>query len=198
MFVSSSPDDSQIAGVLDGGQPSILNQTLELFKGLGLNPFSQTTALSELDDIKTRSFDPQRTAIAKDWLNSCQSKHEQCREPSFELPRRVIDVGRGNLRAKPYLHISTAGQIGKWVALSHCWGENNNYKTTKLSLPLRIRELEWRELPKTYQDAIEVTQALGYQYLWIDSLCIIQDDEQVTPLSLHRRNTRVTSGEVLG
>src|SRR5438034_1924444 len=35
-----------------------------------------------------------------------------------------------------------------------------------------------RALPKTFQDAVLLTRALGVRYLWIDSLCIIQDDEK--------------------
>jgi hypothetical protein len=32
------------------------------------------------------------------------------------------------------------------------------------------------ELPRTFRDAVEVTRGLGYEYIWIDSLCIVQDD----------------------
>jgi hypothetical protein len=34
------------------------------------------------------------------------------------------------------------------------------------------------ELPQTFQDAVEITKALGIRYLWIDTFCIIQDDEK--------------------
>lgn len=36
--------------------------------------------------------------------------------------------------------------------------------------------IPWFELPKTFQEAIALTRKLGVRYLWIDSLCIIQDD----------------------
>jgi len=32
------------------------------------------------------------------------------------------------------------------------------------------------KLPKSFRDAIQITRRLGYEYIWIDSLCIIQDD----------------------
>lgn len=36
--------------------------------------------------------------------------------------------------------------------------------------------INWEDLPKTFQDAIVVVRSLGINYLWIDSLCIVQDD----------------------
>lgn len=68
---------------------------------------------------------------------------------------------------------------GQWVTLSHCWGSPNqppltttrsNLEDMKQSIPIEI-------LPKTFREAVVVTKALGFRYLWIDSLCIIQDDK---------------------
>ncbi|KAF3809524.1 hypothetical protein GCG54_00012808, partial [Colletotrichum gloeosporioides] len=58
------------------------------------------------------------------------------------------------------------GDYCNYVALSHCWGHHQPAKTTKATL----------DLPKTFQDAITVTRALGIDFIWVDSLCIIQDD----------------------
>lgn len=49
-----------------------------------------------------------------------------------------------------------------------------------------MEAIDPNELPKTLADAIEVTRQLGYQYLWIDSLCIIQDDEEDKPREISR------------
>ena len=40
------------------------------------------------------------------------------------------------------------------------------------------KEIEYQALPKTFRDAAFVTHQLGYQYLWIDSLCIIQNSDE--------------------
>ncbi|KAL2198563.1 hypothetical protein P885DRAFT_59121 [Corynascus similis CBS 632.67] len=50
--------------------------------------------------------------------------------------------------------------------------------TTRETLPLRKRGIAIRELPKTFRDAVVMTLCLGVRYLWIDSLCIVQDDAE--------------------
>ena len=64
-----------------------------------------------------------------------------------------------------------------YICLSHCWGAFQPLKTTKETLPKFKDNIPWDELPKTFQDAVNVTRWLGLRYLWIDSLCIIQDDQ---------------------
>jgi hypothetical protein len=49
--------------------------------------------------------------------------------------------------------------------------------TTTATLSLRRQEIPFADLPKTFQDAVTITRSLGVEYLWIDSLCIIQDDK---------------------
>ena len=41
-----------------------------------------------------------------------------------------------------------------------------------------LEEIKLRLLPQTFRDAIHITRKLGYQYIWIDSLCILQDDQE--------------------
>jgi Heterokaryon incompatibility protein (HET) len=66
---------------------------------------------------------------------------------------------------------------GQYVTLSHCWGQQKFLTTTKETLPLRTKGIEWDSMPRTFQDAATITRRLGFQYLWIDALCIIQDSE---------------------
>ena len=62
------------------------------------------------------------------------------------------------------------------MTLSHCWGEVEPPKTTKATLSASHSSLPDSQLSKTFQDAIRLTRELGEQFLWIDSLCIVQDD----------------------
>ena len=75
----------------------------------------------------------------------------------------------------PYLYESN-GELGDYATLSHCWGQKQVITTTKATFKLRKRGIAWNELSKTFQDALVITEKLGLRYLWIDSLCIIQDD----------------------
>ncbi len=66
----------------------------------------------------------------------------------------------------------------KYVALSHCWGKAETLVLKKHLLRTMTCGIDWLQLPKTFQDAILVTWRLGFHYLWIDSLCIIQDSPE--------------------
>jgi hypothetical protein len=64
-----------------------------------------------------------------------------------------------------------------YATLSHCWGKADFIQTTKETLDQRKQGIKWADLPRTFQDAIEIVRALNIQFLWIDSLCIVQNDD---------------------
>jgi len=57
------------------------------------------------------------------------------------------------------------------------WGDSGRCTTTTSNLRDRLIGIPWNELAKTFQDAVTITRQIGVRFLWIDSLCIIQDDE---------------------
>ncbi|KAF1809927.1 HET-domain-containing protein, partial [Eremomyces bilateralis CBS 781.70] len=65
-----------------------------------------------------------------------------------------------------------------YFTLSHCWGTSQ--RTCLMSNAFRAFAdfTSFSGLPKTYQHAFLVTFSLGYRFIWIDSLCIVQDDEE--------------------
>jgi hypothetical protein len=67
-------------------------------------------------------------------------------------------------------------KVAKYVCLSHCWGRAYHITTTSSTIRDRKAGIGWNELAKTFQDAITFTRRLGIRYLWIDSLCIVQDN----------------------
>ncbi|KAK4197804.1 heterokaryon incompatibility protein-domain-containing protein, partial [Triangularia verruculosa] len=138
-----------------------------------------------------RTMDPVRVnmQLARSWIDECEDSHSaQCETlvskntpegsvytsfPPHSL--RVINVKS--------LSLSQLPKNAKYVALSYCWGQSNrHFLTTKAN----ITELQsargisrvWEQLPGTIQDAIECVRELGYEFLWVDALCIIQDDNQ--------------------
>lgn len=106
-------------------------------------------------------------------MTTCQYSHAQCsNKDDAVLPTRVLDVTGSAIK----LVISDTFQRGKYVALSHCWGASQPLKTLKQNIASHHQGIDPHALPQTFQDAITITRYLGTQYVWIDSLCIIQDD----------------------
>jgi hypothetical protein len=104
-------------------------------------------------------------------------------EPSFtaqeappKLPSRVIDVGPLDGSQEPHLYICETPTNGFWVALSHCWGTIPLLRTTTETLVDHTRGIPMSKLPPSFRDAVLIVRKLGVRYLWIDSLCIIQND----------------------
>ncbi|PMD40830.1 HET-domain-containing protein [Hyaloscypha variabilis F] len=121
------------------------------------------------------TLSPAAMNLAAEWLKDCLSNHDSCQRPlETELPTRVIDVGRDG--DNPQLFIAN-GAKGHYVTLSHRWGESTPLTTTMSTLGKRVNGITMAELPRTFQDAVRCTRYLGYKYLWIDSLCIIQDSK---------------------
>lgn len=89
----------------------------------------------------------------------------------------MIDVGTGDGSQEPYIYISKKGESGAWLTLSHCWGKTATYVTNKYNLASGSRSLPYTDLPPTFKDAIKVTRLLGFRYLWIDSICILQGSD---------------------
>jgi hypothetical protein len=112
-------------------------------------------------------------------LDDCESssKHHDCVHKELsktsELPLRVIEITNpGTVR----LYVSGRGERARYVCLSHCWGGKQPITTTKATLNQHQTAIAWDALPKMFRDVISIVHSLGLRYLWIDSLCIIQDD----------------------
>jgi Heterokaryon incompatibility protein (HET) len=117
---------------------------------------------------------------AREWISNCLLSHQKCPKKSTSsiLPTRVLDLSteRGEHRIR--LHISN-DEHATYAALSYCWGSTPQLTTTQEYLHSSTRDgIEIEKLPKTLQDAIHATRKLEIQYLWIDSLCIIQDSAE--------------------
>ncbi|OJD38714.1 serine threonine protein kinase [Diplodia corticola] len=118
-----------------------------------------------------------RFRVLRQWLEHCNGQHDCHSNAPGTLPKRVIDVRPDN-DADSVRLCETKSQNGEYVALSHRWGmkvRNPPFATTKENIRERLeRNYEMAALPRTFQDAVTVTRALGIRYLWIDSICIIQ------------------------
>lgn len=61
------------------------------------------------------------------------------------------------------------------MALSHCWGTAGILRPTEENYATIKKGFSIADLPQTFVDAVAVARTLNIQYIWIDSLCIIQD-----------------------
>ena len=92
------------------------------------------------------------------------------------LPNRVLDLGQEPTQTIKLLENNF--RRGHYCALSHCWGSPKKHpiRTTSNTLKDHLEGIKFKVLPRTFQDAVTVTRAIGVRYLWIDCLCIVQDD----------------------
>ncbi|EEU34983.1 uncharacterized protein NECHADRAFT_78531 [Fusarium vanettenii 77-13-4] len=114
----------------------------------------------------------------KKWISYCESNH-QCGSAAATanwLPTRVIDVGADGRGVRLKETAKTNTSPGRYLCLSHCWGVRRTLTTTTENIDRHCAQLGWSQLPRTYRDTICVARLLGIPYVWIDSLCIIQDD----------------------
>ncbi|KAF2810259.1 HET-domain-containing protein, partial [Mytilinidion resinicola] len=90
----------------------------------------------------------------------------------------MLDVGPSDGSQNPRLVVFDKRDAlsEPYIALSYCWGKKNSFVTARRNIKDRIAGIQFEKLPKTFQDAILVTRCLGMHYLWIDALCIVQDD----------------------
>lgn len=140
--------------------------------------------------------------LVRKFLHNCLDDHESCElgqpEEEFELPSRVLsikdDAGRISVKL-----VKNDGLSGRYCALSHCWGPEDKrpLRTLLGNITDHLASIPWNKLPATFQDAITLTRDLNIEYLWIDSLCIVQDDkkdwvnESKKMASVYRRATLV-------
>lgn len=115
-------------------------------------------------------------------LQKCRNHHDTCRETlsgethddRAQLLIRVIDVGTdGSTSSRLFV---SKGTRAPYLALSYCWGRSNTVCTKQDNLATFQLALPEAALPRTISDAIATTRRLGFRYLWVDALCITQDN----------------------
>lgn len=130
-------------------------------------------ARERVTDVSTRaSF-----SLAKKCIEKCEKEHPSCPKPnpSAILPDCVIDCEEPQ---NPKLVATGGSKHGLYLALSYVWGTEGQPKTETSNVETyTTRGIDIEILPQTIRDAIHVTHSLGHRYLWVDALCIIQDDD---------------------
>ncbi|OAK99618.1 HET-domain-containing protein [Phaeosphaeriaceae sp. SRC1lsM3a] len=121
--------------------------------------------------------------IMSNWIETCISDHPECateRTTPFN-PTRLLDLTLWQeCNTIKLIVLDDQAPAVQYVALSHCWGPPSQgpIRTTKNTLARHKAGISFWKLSLTFQDAVKLTYDLGQRYLWIDSLCIIQDDAE--------------------
>lgn len=127
--------------------------------------------LRELDCQSAKSF-----GRVQEWIRTCND-HHGCAPVEPQLPTRILDLGTDPSISRIAL-IESDAQYGRYIALSYCWGKaGEQLTTTTATLEDHKHGINIGELPQTFQDIVLLARKLEVRYIWIDSLCIIQDDE---------------------
>lgn len=159
-----------------------------------LNLFPEITLLADDSPIPSATYfvrpigaEQIDFSLARKWLSICESHHDKtCQEavaiqemgrshPADEIPDfRCLDVEQNCLVKVP--------SGSRYAALSYVWGRQKFFTTMMANVAdlERAGSLEEREylkqIPQTIKDAMQVAREVGIRYLWVDSLCIVQDD----------------------
>lgn len=115
------------------------------------------------------------------WIQTCTSSHQSCRPPTSNgsksyFPTRLLDLGNHPDDGIRLIDTAENNPNGAYTTLSHRWGGTNPVHTVRENIEDFKKDIALPLLSKTFRDAIQVTRRLGFRYIWIDSLCIIQDD----------------------
>ncbi|KAG5745223.1 hypothetical protein H9Q69_007646 [Fusarium xylarioides] len=134
-------------------------------------------------DLSSAEGVEKAVALANRWIQSCSTSHEKCgMQPAGldapkTIPTRLIDVGSKGGAVPPKIVITDSSFEIEYLALSYAWGPGNDFaQTTASNLAEMTKHLPWDDLAKTVQDAVIFTRKLGYRYLWVDALCILQSE----------------------
>ncbi|KAJ8113757.1 hypothetical protein OPT61_g4182 [Boeremia exigua] len=118
----------------------------------------------------------------KDWIRTCGIEHKHCPKragsASKFIPTRLLHIGgkRAGDRIR-VVNTKLNNVKGPYVTLSHCWGKDPLVTLRSSTLEeFMFVGVPWRKLSVNFQQAIEVAWFLEIDYIWIDSLCIMQGD----------------------
>ncbi|KAH7055744.1 heterokaryon incompatibility protein-domain-containing protein [Macrophomina phaseolina] len=159
------------ATVISETQLDLLQNRIQFAARTEESPFGDKFGIGDEDWIDSDTF--------RRWISTCYDEHgglcksvEPCSSPVSARPRWFVDTRRRRL--------VEADPTQSYVALSYVWGAVPQYKTLREDLE-NLQQDGYLDrvdvaIPRTVRDAIGLVPLLGMRYLWVDSLCILQED----------------------
>lgn len=120
-------------------------------------------------------------AFLRECFYQCSNHHSICSglQDREWFPDRLLHVTESVGGAGCTLRLVESHQhkpTSRYIALSHCWGPSVPLCTTTSNTNHHLQGITYGQLPRTFQDCVTVARNLGIKYIWIDSLCIIQNN----------------------
>ncbi|KAJ0107023.1 transferase [Diaporthe amygdali] len=198
---SWSPDQhgSWRIGPLDE-KPWLVRSHLTVYSDTSCAENRQTSSETAFKLPEAYSGSPQSLDLVSQWLADCVKRHgSNCSDDDESvLPKHVIEIGDlvqdGTLSTRI---ITTNGSRGKYLTLSYCWGRGPFFTMTSDNIDELHDSLPVAKLPQTIRDAVSLAKHLGFRYLWVDSLCIIQGGDVLSTADWEEQSQDMDSSSVL-
>ncbi|KAH8204118.1 hypothetical protein TruAng_001670 [Truncatella angustata] len=167
----------QVDDDVEGAHISDDNVGIDLFQTI-VNSGSAYPEFPRYFDFEPGS--DESIARAREFFRVKPMHLEDVVESSF-VPTRLIEFdipGHGPLTQVKLVDYRNASDGLGYAALSYCWGGDQKLKLTRTAFEQFTQGIAFETLPMTLRDAITVASKFDIKYLWIDALCIIQDDDE--------------------
>ncbi|KAH7312987.1 heterokaryon incompatibility protein-domain-containing protein [Rhexocercosporidium sp. MPI-PUGE-AT-0058] len=117
---------------------------------------------------------PEILELGQRWLSKCKAEHLTCnnQNPAFR-PTRLLEIVSPT-RARVVMTNDKISSL-PYATLSHCWGKGKTLRLMTSNMNELQSGISIDDLPSSYREGISVCNKFGFRYIWIDSLCIIQD-----------------------
>ncbi|KAI2471713.1 heterokaryon incompatibility protein-domain-containing protein [Annulohypoxylon bovei var. microspora] len=161
-----------------GGIKSVSRRNVLIYQLFALsNKPNPWDIIGRLESSPASILNDQYRDFVQRWISQCADGHPHCGGLTpARMPKRLVNVDSSN-GDMIFLEQDIA-ERSSYIALSHCWQFSQPLKMTNDRLNRMGTSIHLDELSPTLRDAVRVARWLGIQYLWIDSLCIIQDDRK--------------------
>lgn len=114
-------------------------------------------------------------SIIQEWVNRCRMEHSACNSVAKYFPRRTLYL-QDDQTAYVVDHGSNRITM-PYACLSHRWSDQTKaVSITEKTMAMYTNPFDIQKLPQLFQDAVAITLSLGLKHIWIDCLCIFQDD----------------------
>lgn len=176
--------DSRVPFMEDTSSPQTYKQQIQFWLDADLEINSRVPITEDISS-------PQTYKQIRTWLDTCNNEHSECRATlgNASPPTKLIyldssgDSSMSNpvdTKSQPRL-VSTSGMgysEGRYIALSYRWPEDFpvEAKSAQDNVHEQMHGLNNSKLPQIFNDVFQVAVTMGISYVWIDSLCIVQDD----------------------